>query len=415
MKRPLRMSMHFKRLAFETLESRCALAADFATPPSDVAAVGALNVGTIERSDIVVGSTVTIDLLGELGLSSGKITSIHSEGVGELRASGDQKLIYRAPDTLFRSYEHARATVTLVDGDGRTLAATVKLSVRPPADQPYRSSAPVDIRLDAFDSAGRPVSSVAVGDEIVVVATVTDLRPAASGVYSAYFDVQLDSPNLVPVGKAENIAPYLNGVHGKQSASGWMGIGGFSTIQTPLGAEPSQIVKFTVRVTDEGPVRLSLHPSTALGDDVLLFGIDFPIDTSHTPVATLDLLATGQSPIQEDIPAQIDLSDGSAVESDPLDSDPTNSEPTESVPTDKPPHASSPASSATSPVETAPLVVELAGQISPDLWLVAPAALTGQLDSSWQQAAPQVFADAVDRPLDGILIDWLVTKRRLRG
>jgi hypothetical protein len=414
MKRPLRMSMHFKRLAFETLESRCALAADFATPPSDVAAVGALNVGTIERSDIVVGSTVTIDLLGELGLSSGKITSIHSEGVGELRASDDQKLIYRAPDTLFRSYEHVRATVTLVDGDGRTLAATVKLSVRPPADQPYRSSAPVDIRLDAFDSAGRPVSSVAVGDEIVVVATVTDLRPAASGVYSAYFDVQLDSPNLVPVGKAESIAPYFNGVHGKQSASGWKGIGGFSTIQTPLGAEPSQIVKFTVRVTDEGPVRLSLHPSTALGDDVLLFGIDFPIDTSHTPVATLDLLATGQSPIQEDISAQIDLSGGSEAKEDPT-SDPTNNHPVDSHPTATAPDSSGPTSDATPPGETAPLVIELASEISSELWLVAPASLTGRLDSPWQQAAPQVFADAVDRPLDGILIDWLVTKRRLRG
>lgn len=389
MTKPPHRTLDWKRLRFEQLEQRCAMAADlFAVDllPAVTQPDASFDGHTYQRSHILLGSTITIDLPTELHLESSRITSITTEGVGELSVHDDRELVYQAPTSIHTTFERSESTVTLLDAANREYQVVVRLFVSRPADY---AEEPVEVRLEAVDSDREKITQAGRGDEFYVVATVADQRADATGVFAAYLNISFDSHNLKVVGKPQSPEPYINGVRPRVTGDGILGAGGFAGPDTSLQAEPRALVKFLVRVTDDGPIQISARLSTAIGDELLLFGIDFPVRPSSFQNAQLEV-ASAPAAAHPDSQA-------------------------ESAP-------SSPADSA-GPVSEAPDVAAIAEYVSDLYFLEAlPAETVMTLSSddqptepAWNVAAPQVFASAADQNFgQGGIDHWFGPKRRWR-
>lgn len=397
MTKPPRRTRNWKRLSFEQLEQRCAMAADLLAAdlfvvdllPAVAQPDASFDGHTYLRSHILLGSTITIDLPTELHLESSRITSITTEGIGELAVRDDRELVYTAPTSIHTNRQRSESTVTLRDAGNREFQVVVRLFVSPPADTPYFAEEPVEVRLEAVDSAGEKVTQAGRGDEFYVVATVADQRADATGVFGAYLNISFDSHNLKVVGKPQSLEPYINGVRPRVTGDGIFGAGGFAGPGTPLQAEPRALVKFLVRVTDDGPIQISARLSTAIGDELLLFGIDFPVRPSSFQNAKLEVAS---APAAAHPDSQAD-----------------------SAP-------SSPADSA-EPVSEAPDVPAIVEYVSDMYFLQALPVETvmtlssddQQTEPAWNLAAPQVFASAADQNFgQGATDHWFDLKRRWR-
>jgi len=139
----------------------------------------------------------------------------------------------------------------------------------------------VRIRLEATDLSGRPIDSIAEGEEFLLRAYVDDLRSdqPSTGVFAAYADVWYGS-ELIDVATeaardvAEFSAPFVDGRRGTVSPGIIDEIGAFAGQQIPTGAAelPIWSLKFTAKTA--GLARFVLDPADEIGHDVLLYGLN---------------------------------------------------------------------------------------------------------------------------------------------
>jgi len=158
------------------------------------------------------------------------------------------------------------------------------------------------VKVEATDLAGNPVTSVQVGDEFVLRATVQDLRPGATGVFAAYADVSYDPSKVALNGDITHGALYPNGPGGDTSVPGLIDdAGGFFNCTTfPCFGDGDQELLFSV-------------PFVATAAGSVTFDVGPPNDSPPTPLH--DALLFG---LNESIPLdEIDFVDSTLVVSQP--------------------------------------------------------------------------------------------------
>ena len=122
----------------------------------------------------------------------------------------------------------------------------------------------MEVKVEATDLAGSPITSVEVGDQFVLRATVQDLRLDATGVFAAYADVIYDPTKVAVNGDITHGALYPNGVDGDTSTPGLIDdAGGFFNCTTfPCFGDGEEELLFSVPfvATAAGTVSFDVGP-----------------------------------------------------------------------------------------------------------------------------------------------------------
>ena len=142
----------------------------------------------------------------------------------------------------------------------------------------------VSITLATTDLNGNPISTIPVGSDFKVTATLNDLRTSnPSGAFAAYLDVAYDPSLLtIPVGTQivfdsfySNVRAQDLSVPGNILESG--AVGGLS----PPGPSPQLLGSVILHAAAAGSENFQAAPATALGHDVLLYGNGTAVPTSQ--------------------------------------------------------------------------------------------------------------------------------------
>src|SRR5262245_25913699 len=131
----------------------------------------------------------------------------------------------------------------------------------------------VQVKLQATDLLGNPITSIVNGSDFLLQGTVKDLRPSPQGVFGAWVDVSYDSARASVDGLIVPGPLYPNVPSGDASTPGFIDeVGSFDGI-TPLGA--GEKLLFTVPFTANalGTLTFVLDPADDTPQhDTLLFG-----------------------------------------------------------------------------------------------------------------------------------------------
>lgn len=117
-------------------------------------------------------------------------------------------------------------------------------------------SSMVQIRLEAVDTAGKPVSEIDVNSRFDLLGWVEDIRTdSALGVFAAYADVAFDASKVQLTGPVEPGEMYANGLDLDVTNQGLLDeVGGFSSSLAPLGEGEFLLFRAPMRATAPGTV-----------------------------------------------------------------------------------------------------------------------------------------------------------------
>jgi Calx-beta domain/Dockerin type I domain/SdrD B-like domain len=184
----------------------------------------------------------------------------------------------------------------------------------------------VQIRLEATDLSGNPISSVNGGDPFLLNGFVEDLRAVPHGVFAAYLDVLFD-PTLVAVNSAITYGSDYPNIHaGITSTPGLIDEVGATSTETELGGGERMLFSVQMLGIGGGTAVFTADPADATGiHDVLLYGeiTPTPIDAVLYGTTSIDItpprLATIDSPMlvegdsgSQDLVFTVTLSESSA-------------------------------------------------------------------------------------------------------
>jgi len=162
----------------------------------------------------------------------------------------------------------------------------------------------VQIRLEATDLAGIPLTLVEGGTPFLLKAFVDDLRPIPDGVFAAYLDVLFDPALVSVISTITYGADYPNIHAGNTSTPGLIDEVGATSTETELGAGERLLFSVQLLGIGGGTAVFTADPADAAGiHDVLLYGevTPTPIDAvlyRNTSIAiTAPRLATIDSPM----------------------------------------------------------------------------------------------------------------------
>lgn len=159
-------------------------------------------------------------------------------------------------------------TLELTDTAGNTTNQQISINV---IEEPL-----IRITLNAVDSAGQPITTVATGEEFKVQVIVEDMRPgtAGTGVFATYVDLLYDSNIIEPIATTpiEHIAPYQNDTSGSTATLGIVDeLGAFSSSTARLGNDLRVLAEVTFVAKVAGNAGLTLESADDTGNDVLLY------------------------------------------------------------------------------------------------------------------------------------------------
>jgi hypothetical protein len=163
----------------------------------------------------------------------------------------------------------------------------------------------MDVKVEATDLAGNPISEVEVGEEFLLVATVQDLRPQPTGVFAAYVDILYDSSLVAVNGPVTHATMYRNGPDGDTSAPGLIDdAGGFFAVQDcqsfPCHGDGDQELLFSVSFVAlaSGMVTSDVgEPNDPTPvHDTLVFGSNEPVAVEDINFIDDTLLVTAPTP-----------------------------------------------------------------------------------------------------------------------
>ena len=138
----------------------------------------------------------------------------------------------------------------------------------------------VQIRLEATDLAGNPLSLVAGGEPFLLKGFVDDLRAIPHGVFAAYLDVLFD-PALIAVTSSITFGGDYPNIHaGNTSTPGLIDEAGATSTETELGSGEKLLFSVQLLGIGGGTAVFTADPADAAGiHDVLLYG-----EISPTPI-----------------------------------------------------------------------------------------------------------------------------------
>ena len=163
----------------------------------------------------------------------------------------------------------------------------------------------MDVKLEATDLGGNPISEVEVGEEFLLVATVQDLRPQPTGVFAAYVDILYDSGLVAVNGPITHATMYRNGPDGDTSTPGLIDdAGGFFAVQDcqsfPCHGDGDQELLFSVSFVAiaSGTVTFDVgEPNDPTPvHDALVFGSNGPVAVEDIHFVDDTLLITAPTP-----------------------------------------------------------------------------------------------------------------------
>jgi hypothetical protein len=162
----------------------------------------------------------------------------------------------------------------------------------------------MEIKVQATDLTGNPITEVEVGDEFLLTATVQDLRPEPTGVFAAYADITYD-PTKVAVAAGGEVTPgplYPNGVEGDLSTPGVINDAGafFNCTEFPCFGDGDEELLFSIPfvATAAGTVTFDVEPPNdpTPVHDSLLFGINGAIAVEDIDFIDSTLEVTAPTP-----------------------------------------------------------------------------------------------------------------------
>lgn len=152
------------------------------------------------------------------------------------------------------------------------------------------------VRLEAVDPQSfQPLEAVHQGEEFLLLASVSDLRPEASGVYAAYLDILFPAEFLtVPIDTGR--APLFygnsfgNGVAGEVLTGLVDELGTFAGGVDRPGADQQVLAGVRMVATQMGEVQISSNAAESSPEhDILLFDRDDPVSTNLVTYGDLTL------------------------------------------------------------------------------------------------------------------------------
>ncbi len=133
------------------------------------------------------------------------------------------------------------------------------------------------VELTTTDTSGNPISSIAQGSDFLLLATVTDLRPASGGdprgVFASYVDVAYDALKVGVGGPITHGSEYVYYASGAASTPGLLDeVGGFASLN-PLGSDPQTLFSVPLHATAAGTVNFAaLMPAIVPAHYSLVYG-----------------------------------------------------------------------------------------------------------------------------------------------
>jgi hypothetical protein len=177
----------------------------------------------------------------------------------------------------------------------------------------------MEVKVEATDLAGNPITSVEVGDQFLMRATVQDLRPGPTGVFAAYADVTYDPTKVAVNGDITHGALYPIVVDGDTSTPGLIDDAGgvFNCTSFPCFGDGDEELLFSVPfvATAAGTLTFDVGPPNdpTPVHDALLFGLNEPV-----PIQDIDFV-DATLVVSQPTPADLVRQLISNVESMPID------------------------------------------------------------------------------------------------
>ena len=152
----------------------------------------------------------------------------------------------------------------------------------------------VAINLSTSDLVGNPITSVAAGQRFLLRAHVEDLRDEATGVFSAYFDVEFDPLAATILGPIVPAAGFQNIISGSVEQSGLLDeAGGTSTTLFPSGATGGEVFTVLLTANTVGELVINAGPADILPEHfVLLYDLDTPVPVDSIAFGRVSLEVT---------------------------------------------------------------------------------------------------------------------------
>ncbi len=253
-----------------------------------------------DGGNVFDNQTLTINVLGNDTDADGDTLSIQSidatsqEGATlTLNADGTIEYDPRLSNTLasLRTGNSLEDTFDYVvsDGNGGFDTGTVTVTVDGADVAQYR--------LEAVDSAGNVVTSVAVGESFTLVAYVRDVQETPEGIFAAFIDVAYPATLASPDGAIVHSSTYPSGTSGTNTTPGLLDeVGGVDGL-TPLGGDEFEV--FRQEFTADSPGAI-LFQSNATEDQVqhptLVFNDNVNLPTSQIIFGATTVTVTGVAP-----------------------------------------------------------------------------------------------------------------------
>jgi VCBS repeat-containing protein len=213
---------------------------------------------------------------------------------GTLALQADGSLAY-TPATGFTGTD--AFTYVAKDGFGDSAAATVTLTVNPVAP-----AVMAQLRLEAGDSTGTPIATIAAGEQFVVSVYARDLRTDPQGVAAAYLDLLYDSSLVAIAGPITYGPDYASGQSGQAATDGLLDEAGASMAgSTPVGGDERLLFRVPFTANAAGSAQFHAEPADTspehdthvLGDAAALLPAQV---TLLNTTLTITSSAKGQAP-----------------------------------------------------------------------------------------------------------------------
>lgn len=152
----------------------------------------------------------------------------------------------------------------------------------------------VRIRLQVTDLAGNDLTTLAVGQQFVLRALVTDTRATPEGVFAAFLDANYNTSLVALEGSLSYGSDYPNGQSGDTATAGLIDEAGAFAGLTPLGADERLLWSHTFTASAEGLAEFTADAADELPfHDTLVFGQGTPVDIDDIVFVGDSLTITG--------------------------------------------------------------------------------------------------------------------------
>ncbi len=230
-------------------------------------------IGTIVAASADPGDTLTF-----------AITAGNDDGTFSL--DNDTGVLSVADSTQLASIASAALTVQVTDGTFND-SATVTVLV---TDAPIVAS----YQLEARDSQGQVLTSIMAGEAFDLVLTVQDVQATATGVFSAYADINYESVLVLVDGAPNHSSTYGSATSAGLAETGLIDEAGGVDGTAFLGGAVFDVVTIPMRVQDDLAAGTVISFATNPTEDqiqhpTLLFGGTMPVDQTQISFGTLSL------------------------------------------------------------------------------------------------------------------------------